>query len=149
MKNLLFFSIILPILLAGDGAQAQAPATPPVDQQVYVTRQDCSRLVAHHTDPGVAYQPGTDVHGHYVPPADLPGGGDIGLPDKVTFDLRLNPLAYAPQSGAPANAFSNTGTNIGHVEVDLASGAVKLNGQSLDGEQTRIVTEACKKAGYR
>ena len=138
------------LLLVSAAAVAQAPPPGVVDQQLYVTRQDCKQLVAHHPDPGVDYKPGVDIHGKYVAPADLPGQPDFKLPDKIQFDLRINPLAYAPQQGnAPAGAFSNTGTNIGHVEVDLLSGQAKLNGNSLDGEQTRIVTEACRKAGYR
>jgi len=138
VKKLLF----MPFLLAAGAALADG-------QPLYVTRQDCTRLVAHHPDAGVEYKPGTDVHGRYVAPADLPNQNNLKLPDKIEFDLRLNPLAYAPQNNAPAGAFQNTGTNIGHVEVDLLSGAVKLNGQALDGEQTRIVAEACRKAGYR
>ena len=149
IKKLSIFAISQ-LLIASAGAIAQAPPPGVVDQSLYVTRQDCKQLVAHHPDPGVEYKPGTDVHGKYVAPADLSGQTDFKLPDKVQFDLRINPLAYAPQQGnAPAGAFSNTGATIGHVEVDLSSGQAKLNGFALDGEQTRIVTEACRKAGYR
>ena len=138
------------LLLVAATAAAQAPPPGVVDQSLYVTRQDCRNLVAHHPDADVEYKPGVDVHGKYVAPADLPGQTDFKLPDKIEFDLRLNPLAYAPQQGnVPSGALQNTGTNIGHVEVDLLSGQAKLNGNSLDGEQTRIVTEACRKAGYR
>ena len=119
------------------------------DLPVYVTRQDCSQLVAHHADAGVAYQPGVDVHGKYVAPADVPGPNYNILPDKVTFDLKVNPLAYgAQQSTTAGGKYSNTAVPMAHIEVDLLSGAVKLNGQSLDGEQTRIVTDACRRAGY-
>jgi hypothetical protein len=129
---------------------AQQPQAEPVDQQLYVTRQDCKQLVAHHADASVEYKPGVDVHGKYVAPADLPGQETFKLPDKIEFDLKLNPLAYAPSQGnAPSGALSNTNVNLGHVEVDLLSGQAKLNGHALDGEQTRLVTEACRKAGYR
>lgn len=141
MKNLLF----VPFLLIANVALADGAT----DQPLYVTRQDCNKLVAHHPDPSVEYKPGTDVHGRYVAPADLPSQNNFALPDKIEFDLRLNPLAYAPQSNAPSGALSNTATNIGHVEVDLLNGQAKLNGHALDDEQTRIVTEACRKAGYR
>lgn len=138
------------LLLAAEPGAAQAPQPAPVSEELYVTRQDCKQLVTHHPDPGVEYKPGTDVHGKYVAPADLPGQQSVALPDKIEFDLRLNPLAYAPQQGnAPSGALSNTNINLGHVEVDLLSGQAKLNGHALDGEQTRIVTEACRKAGYR
>ena len=138
MKKLLF----LAFLLAVGAVQA-------ADQPLYVTRQDCTRLMAHHPDPGVEYKAGTDVHGRYVAPADLTGQTDFKLPDKIEFDLKLNPLAYAPSTNAPAGAFSNTTVNLGHVEVDLLNGQAKLNGHALDDEQTRLVTEACRKAGYR
>jgi hypothetical protein len=137
MKNLL----LVPVLLTATAAFAEG--------QVYVTKADCARLMAHHPDPNVEYKPGADVHGRYVAPADLPDQNNFSLPDKIEFDLRLNPLAYAPQGKAPPGAFQNTGADIGHVEVDLASGAAKLNGHALDGEQTAIVAEACRKAGYR
>jgi hypothetical protein len=138
------------LALVSGSAVGQAPQSAPVDQQLYVTRQDCKQLVAHSPDPGVEYKPGVDVRGKYVAPADLPGQENFKLPDKIEFDLRLNPLAYAPSQGnVPSGALQNTGTNMGHVEVDLLSGQAKLNGHALDGEQTRIVTEACRKAGYR
>jgi hypothetical protein len=150
MRKLLSLITASLLLLAGEAGRAQGSQAAPTDQQLYVTRQDCKQLVAHHPDPGVEYKPGTDVHGKYVAPADLPGQQNFTLPDKIEFDLKLNPLAYAPSQGnAPAGAFSNTGANLGHVEIDLGSGQAKLNGHALDGEQTRMVTEACRKAGYR
>jgi len=149
IKKLSLIGASLLLLAAGSG-RAQAPQAGTADQELYVTRQDCKNLVTHHPDPGVEYKPGVDVHGKYVAPADLPGQQSFTLPDKIEFDLKLNPLAYAPSQGnAPAGSFSNTGTNLGHVEIDLGSGQAKLNGHALDGEQTRIVTEACRKAGYR
>jgi hypothetical protein len=121
------------------------------DVPVYVTRQDCHQLVAHHPAPDVNYQPGVDVHGRPVAPADLPGSQNLKiLPDRVTFDLKVNPLAYGSRlSTSAGDKFANTAMPIARIEVDLLSGAVKVNGQPLDSEQTRIVTDACRKAGYR
>lgn len=148
-KSVSFIPCLL-LTLVSLRAAAQAPPAQSVDQGVYVTRQDCRQLVAHNADPGVEYKPGVDVRGKYVAPADLPGQENFKLPDKIEFDLRLNPLAYAPSQGnAASGSLSNTNINLGHVEVDLLSGQAKLNGHALDGEQTRIVTEACRKAGYR
>ncbi len=149
MSNRLSVLALLPLLGAGNCALAQNAQGAPADQQLYVTRQDCSRLLAHHPDPGVDYKPGTDVHGRYVAPADLPSQSSFNLPDKIEFDLKLNPLAYAPQGSTPTGALSNSATNLGHVEIDLASGAAKLNGHALDDQQTQMVTDACRKAGYR
>jgi hypothetical protein len=149
MREILFrISALAPLLIAFPGA-AEDPQAKTGEVPVYVTRQDCSQLAAHHADASVNYQPGVDVRGKYVAPADLPGPNYNILPDKVTFDLKVNPLAYgAQQSTTAGGKFSNTAVPMAHIEVDLLSGAVKLNGQSLDGEQTRIVTEACRRAGY-
>ena len=37
----------------------------------------------HEPAPDVAYQPGVDVHGRAVAPADLNGGSQIELPDVI------------------------------------------------------------------
>jgi len=151
MRKLLWSGGVLALILVATRLTAQNAPAATADLQVYVTRQDCARLVAHHPDPGVAYQPGTDIHGKPVAPADLPGSQNLKLlPDRITFDLKLNPLAYgAPQSASNAQKFANTQIPVAHIDVDILSGAVRINGQSLDNEQTRIVTEACRKAGYR
>ena len=125
---------------------------------VYVTRSDCQQLVRHHPAPDVAYQPGTDVHGKYVAPADLPGS-DAGklVPDSLHFDVTVNPMAYAgraagtavgPQAGQ-AGKYPNTAAAVAHVDVDLASGETSLNGKPLNGPQEKALLEACRKAGIR
>lgn len=119
---------------------------------VYVTRQDCTQLVQHHPAPDVAYQPGVDVHGKYVPPADLPGNDYSNLvPDKVQFEVMVNPLSYGDQAGAaaPGGRYGNTALPVAHVEVDLRSGAVSLNGKPIASQQEQVLLEACRKAGIR
>lgn len=63
--------------------------------RVTVTRADCQRLVQHIPDAGVAYQPGVDVGGRPVAPADLGGGIDLGLPETYSFDVDIQPIAFA------------------------------------------------------
>jgi hypothetical protein len=131
----------------------RAPAFAADSLPVYVTRQDCHQLVAHHPDPDVAYQPGRDLHGHAVVPADLPGSQMPGLlTDRFSFDLKVNPLAYggdAASADAAGSKVANTAMTVAHIEVDMLSGSVKINGHALEDEQTRLVTEACRQAGYR
>lgn len=125
---------------------------------IYVTKSDCQALVRHQASADVTYHPGTDVHGHYVAPADLGGGNDFkGLvPDKLKFDIRINPMTYgktttAPTAGASTPAqgnFANTSVPVAHVEIDMKSGVTSLNGKTLGGEQERIVGEACRQAGF-
>jgi hypothetical protein len=124
---------------------------------IYVTKSDCQAVLRHQPSADVTYQPGTDVHGHYVAPADLGGGADVkGLvPDTLKFDIRINPMTYGktttvPAAGATTAAqgnFANTSVPVAHVEIDMKSGATSLNGKTLGGEQERIVGEACRRAG--
>lgn len=115
---------------------------------IYVTRKDCMALVAHHPAADVTYQPGVDVHGRYVAPADLPGSqpADI-LPGKLRFDVQVNPLAHG--SATQAAKYSNTTMSVARVEVDMKTGAATLNGRPLGDMQSRALLEACHKAGYR
>jgi hypothetical protein len=121
--------------------------------QVYVTRQDCVHLVAHHPAPGITYQPGKDVHGRAVPPADIPATQPTDLlPERLSFDLKVNPLAYgagAATAAAPGSKIANTAVPVTHIEVDLQSGELRLDGHPLEDQQTDMVTEACRRAGYR
>lgn len=66
--------------------------------QVTISRADCQALATYHPAPGVNYQPGVDVNGHYVAPADVPGGFTYNLPEKVEFDIQVNPINYAQRT---------------------------------------------------
>ncbi|WP_207478827.1 hypothetical protein [Arenibaculum pallidiluteum] len=44
--------------------------------------------------PDVTYQPGVDVHGRLVAPADIGGGSGFQLPHVLEFQLAVNPLEY-------------------------------------------------------
>jgi len=120
-------------------------------ESVYVTRSDCMALVRHHPSADATYQPGTDVHGKYVAPADLPGGNTaVALPDKVQFDLKINPMNYGQGSqNTAANKYANTALTVARVAVDLKTGQTLLNGKPLDGDQDQYVLEACRKAGFK
>jgi len=55
-----------------------------------VTPAFCNALVKHTPDANVAYQPGVDVEGNAVAPADLPGAPQMKLPDQIKIPLTLN-----------------------------------------------------------
>ena len=88
------------------------------------------------------------MHGKYVPPADLNGADYSGLvPDKVDFDILVNPLNYT--KGNAGGQYNNTALKAAHVEVDLKTGETRVNGKRLDGPQEKIILDACRKAGIR
>jgi hypothetical protein len=67
---------------------------------VAITRADCARLVEHVPASDVAYQPGVDVHGREVVPADLNGGIRIELPETILIPIEVDLLE---RFGIPAN----------------------------------------------
>ena len=58
--------------------------------RVAITRADCARLVAHVPAPDVAYEPGVDVYGREVVPADLGGAPRIELPETIVIDIEVD-----------------------------------------------------------
>jgi hypothetical protein len=118
----LVFLLLFPL------APAWAEQVTSTGQPVYVTKSDCARLVAFHPSPDVAYKAGQDVHGKYVAPADLPGNQIPGLvPDKIEFNLNINPMNYAQRNQAQQS-------------ITSSSQAVVANNQTLRAAQTKATT---------
>src|SRR5215470_4372795 len=85
-------------------ALAALPAAAEGSQTITVSSQACAAIAHQNDAPGVAYQPGVDVKGKAVAPADLPGSGNAalndklaGTPIKITVDLQR-------RFGIPADA---------------------------------------------
>ncbi|MGJ3261168.1 MAG: hypothetical protein ACFE0S_16335 [Rhodospirillales bacterium] len=72
-------------------AAAQAEAETP---KVRITKKDCQRVVRHQASADVAYQPGVDVRGNAVAPADASGGFTIPIPDVFEFNITKDLTAY-------------------------------------------------------
>lgn len=99
----------------------------------------CRLVEIHRPAPDVAYQPGVDVHGRPVAPADLAGSPAVVLPQDIPIDL-----------GIPLSAFLGTETppfldeaevDVGRVTVDIRTGALHYNGQRLDSPYAVICEE--------
>jgi len=130
--------MVLSLLLAAATASAQ-----PGEAAISVSGDACA-AVAHLNDaPGVAYQPGVDVHGKAVAPADLPGSRNealneqlSGFPIKITVDLQK-------RFGIPKDAKLFQGeSKIGY--VDVRDGKAYLNGQPLSTPEQGLLAAACK-----
>ncbi len=112
-------------------------------QTITVSSQACA-AVAHQNDaPGVAYQPGVDVKGKAVAPADLPGSDNATLNDrlannpvKITVDLQR-------RFGIPADANLFQGrSQVGYVTVK--DGKAYLDGIPLDSTEQGLLSAACR-----
>lgn len=96
---------------------------------------DCNWLVDHMPRPDVTYQPGVDVHGHAVVPADLNGGFQMDLPRTVEASVSRRLLRHPNLRQQ---------TPFAMVEIDLKTGAVSINGQSLDDAEHEALLAYCE-----
>ena len=122
-------------LLAASPAAAHETAT------VTITRADCARLVEHVPGPDVAYQPGVDVYGREVAPADLGGAPRIELPETILIDIEVDLFA---RFGIPANpALYDADAEVG--EVLYQDGRFTFNGQPLQDEAEAELAARCQR----
>lgn len=110
--------------------------------EVRIAPADCRRLVQHRPAPDVAYQPGVDVRGNAVAPADLPGQARISAPNEITIGLTVDLLR---QYGVPASSpLAPRGeASVGTVTYDIASGRMTFNGQPLSDPEQDALAAAC------
>lgn len=129
MRALLTAMVIF--LAAAAGAQAQAT--------VRVSEQDCSRLVKHVASADVNYQPGVDVNGNSVAPADLNSGSQIAMPDVISFPLTLD---LSERLGLSSDIIAEP--VLGDVKV-TSGGQVTFNGKPLTSDEQRELAQKCQR----
>lgn len=127
--------------LTGLIAGALPAAGPARADTVVVTRQTCDQLVQHVPDADVPYQPGVDVNGRPVAPADLPGNAQIKIPE--TFEIPIT-VDLGQRLGIPSDpkrfrAKAQIGT------VTYRDGQAYLNGQPLHDPDAAALSRACQK----
>ena len=97
---------------------------------------DCQWLVRHVPDEDVSYKPGVDVKGNKVVPADLNGSYSFELPKTVTATVSRRLLKHPNLRQE---------TPFAEVEIDLTTGAVKINGEGLTNEETKDLVAFCSR----
>lgn len=108
--------------------------------EIAVSRHDCQSLVRHQPAPDVAYQPGVDVHGNAVAPADLGGGQQIELPDVIYIPIEV---LVQDKYGIPANSvLYNARAQVGVVEV--RGNRVYYEDQELTDPETAALETVCR-----
>ena len=129
------------LILMGATAAATAQTT------VQISEQDCSQLTRHIASNDSTYQPGVDVNGSAVAPADLNGSGQIPAPDAITFPLTLD---LASRLGIPpgGNADYLARPVIGDVVV-TSDGRVTFNGTPLTSDVQFVLAQKCQRVGNR
>jgi len=119
---------------------ALADTSPSIDPAL------CRSLVKHVPDASVAYQPGVDVDGNPVAPADLPGAPQMQLPDKINIPLTLSlaKVLKLNTSQYPYNQLGpGTEAQLGTITVE--GDKVLFNGKPLSDEQQDNLAVLCLK----
>ena len=111
------------------------------DETVTISKEGCRQLVRHRPDADVAYQPGVDVNGNPVVPADLGGGSPIQMPEVISIDIGFElDEKYGFGSGGRYSGSSKIGT------VTVRDGEVFYNGHRLDDAGQTAIAAACRDA---
>ncbi len=124
---------------------AAAVAAPAAAQEAYlsISEADCARLARHYPADDVTYQPGRDVRGKPVAPADLNGGTGLILPDAVIIPIEVD---LFERYGIPTDGANFKGDIfIGEVVVDVASGRATFNGQPLQTDAEAELAARCQR----
>jgi len=122
--------------LAQEGGQDAKTVT-----HMSVSLEDCKQLVNHQARGDVAYQPGVDVYGNAVAPADVQPLGAIKVPDEIVIDFGLD---LAGRYGFGAASLFDATAGIATIQYDIATGALTFNGKPLLDEDARAIERACK-----
>ncbi len=116
----------------------------------------CRRLVEHVPDPDVTYQPGVDVRGRPVVPADATSWSQFEalVPDTVTFHIAVDALDYIDEqrplppahAGEPRRWFGVDSAEaiLGTVTYDLVRNRFLINGRPLITSQQDALAWACR-----
>ena len=116
----------------------------PASAEIAISRRDCQRLVNHEPAPDVTYQPGVDVHGRPVVPADLGGGQQIQLPDVIYIPIEV---LVQDKFGIPANSVLYDATALVGV-VEVRGNQVYFEDQPLTDPEIVALEEACRDRGF-
>jgi len=132
-------SVIIAAFIAIAGASSHAR-----ERTIAIARSDCELAVRYVPPPGVAYQPGVDVNGRPVVPADIDEEHRLKLresiPVIISDDLRKQ---FGLPDDSPlfdANAF------VGIVELRLSDHRLTFNGVELSDREASALAAMCRDA---
>ena len=123
------------------GVLALLPISGAAAQTVAVTDADCAKIVNYTAPPGVAYQPGVDVYGRKVAPADLPSSQPQIGSGPITIDITADLHKYGVPASSPLLL---PGARLGQITVDDNGRRVLFNGQPLGDSEEQAIAEACR-----
>lgn len=114
------------------------------ERTIAIARSDCELAVRYVAPAGVDYQPGVDVNGRPVAPADLDDDQRLQLPESIpviiTDDLRkrFRVPHHSPLFDAAAV--------VGIVELRLSDRRLTFNGVELSDPEANALAAMCRDA---
>ncbi len=113
------------------------------ERTIAMARSDCRLAIEHVAAYGVDYQPGVDVHGDPVAPANVEEQ-DVVLPDVIPISISTD---LREQFLLPADSpLLNVDAGIGIVEFQLSSGRLYFNGIELSEADEQALAASCREA---
>lgn len=104
----------------------------------------CEGLAPHEPAPDVAYQPGVDVEGNPVAPADVAGSDPLLGPDheyRIPLEVPLEDVTDLDGGGSGVDLIGNNNVRVG--DVSIVGEDVLFNGQPLGDQSAHALAEAC------
>ena len=133
MLQRLFPPVLGLLVLAG-----QAVAEP---LELQISRAECLELLRHTARGDVAYQPGVDVRGQPVVPADLDDRPPLRLPESYRIQIEVD---TAERFGLPSRSERfDADIAVGEVEITL-DGRAYFNGQPLQSDEAFELSQRCQ-----
>jgi len=128
--------LILPLA----GILAVTVLVPAASADVAISRQDCQYLTRYQPAPDVNFQPGVDVHGQAVAPADIGGGQQIKLPETIyiPIEVDIGQRYHIPANSPLWKATAEIGT------VAVTGDQVTFNGQPLTDDDNAALAAMCR-----
>jgi len=138
-RTTIFYGSVTIAILAIMAAPASA-----AERTIAVARSDCELAVRYVAPAGVDYQPGVDVNGRPVAPADLDDGRRLQLPESIPVIIsedtrkRFHVSHHSPLFDADAV--------VGIVELRLSDRRLTFNGVELDDHEANALAAMCRDA---
>ncbi len=135
------------VLVAGFAALAPVVGR---GETITVTAETCAALATYEPAPDVEYQPGVDVNGAPVAPADLGGTPRIEVPRDISVSITVE-LAHVlgipafPDPAHPQNDIYKPEAAIGI--VTYKDGKFAFNGQPLQSDAEAALAKLCQQQG--
>jgi hypothetical protein len=137
-------TILRPLLLGVlAGAAIGITVCQAAERTIAVARSDCRLAIEQVAAPGVEYQPGIDVHGAPVAPADVEEP-DVVLPDVIPISISADLVDQFQLP--PDSPLLNVDAGIGIVEFQLSSGRLYFNGIELSETDEQALAASCREA---